>query len=598
MAGYWERVTSSRMSRRRAIMGAAGLGAGAIALSMVGCGGDDEETRQALLERLREGQLRTWEAPDETKDAVPGGIYKGVRTSELGETLHPIQSVSTAATNAYSQSYERMMSRESGPGIDPQRLDRAVQGNIVESVEQSNDGLTYTFKIRPNYRFHNVAPVNGRAADVDDIRYAFEAFMAGPRAGNLRPILDKLEYPDSRTFVLKTQYPFAEMLDFMTSTPTPHVIPKEGFTGGFDLATKVIGTGFAEFVAYDPAIAYRYKKHNQFWRTGKPYIDQWFYPIVTEYAQRYAQFLVGNTLEITPVQRDVLQLRREAPNTVMFRNDPSGSREMIWFGQVRLSESPWRDLRVRQAMSMLIDRDLLRAHFSDRPTFAAAGITIEDRWHTDIQAVRQGLWLDPQKNELGESSKYYHFNEAEARRLIQATGFQTPIELPVSSAESGHPYGANYPVRRQLTFDMWEKSGLFKVRHIPLRYADFFQDYRNWPLPFEGVSLGPSGALVSADLDMHFTHRTGGDGFKGMTGTPEQARIDDMIDRQRREFDFSKRQAIVHEFQKYSPANAMFIIQNDGVSQSFTFKQPWLRNTSWPQWNEWLAADMPNRDRI
>jgi hypothetical protein len=42
----------------------------------------------------------------------------------------------------------------------------------------------------------------------------------------------------------------------------------------------------------------------------------------------------------------------------------------------------------------------------------------------------------------------------------------------------------------------------------------------------------------------------------------------------------------------------MFIIQNDGVSQSFTFKQPWLRNTSWPQWNEWLAADMPNRDRI
>lgn len=573
---------------------------GAVALSMIGCGGggDDEAAREALMERLREGQLRSWEAPDETNGAVAGGIYRGVRTSDLGETLDPIQSVSTAATLAYGPSYERMMSRESGPGIDPQRLDRAVQGNIIDSVEQS-DATTYTFKLKQNYRFHNIAPVNGRAADSEDIKIAFEAFMAGPRGANLRPVLDKLDFPDARTFTLKTQFPFADLLDFMTSTPTPHVLPKEGFQGGFDFATKVIGTGYGEFAGYDPAIAYRYKKHAQYWRQGKPYIDQWFYPIVTEYAQRYAQFMVGNTLEFTPVQRDVLQLRREAPNALMFRNDPSGSRELIWFGQVRLAESPWRDKRVRQALSMLIDRDLLRAHFSDRPTFSAAGVEIRDKWHTDIQAVREGFWLDPQdRSAFGPASKYYHVDEAEARRLVQAAGFQTPIDLPVSSAESGHPYGANYPVRRQLTFDMWDKSGLFKVRHIPLRYADFFQDYRSWPLPFEGVSLGPSGALVTTDLDLNFTHRTGGAGFKGMQGTPEQARIDDMIDQQRREFDFGRRQAIIYEIQRYSPENAMFIIQNDGVSQSFAFQHPWLRNTAYPQWNQWLSPDMPNRDRI
>ena len=41
-SSYWQRVTQQRLSRRRALGGATGLGVGALALSLIGCGGGDE----------------------------------------------------------------------------------------------------------------------------------------------------------------------------------------------------------------------------------------------------------------------------------------------------------------------------------------------------------------------------------------------------------------------------------------------------------------------------------------------------------------------------------------------------------------------------
>jgi hypothetical protein len=43
--GYWGRLTNRRLSRRRALAGAAGVGMGCAALSLIGCRGGGEEAR-------------------------------------------------------------------------------------------------------------------------------------------------------------------------------------------------------------------------------------------------------------------------------------------------------------------------------------------------------------------------------------------------------------------------------------------------------------------------------------------------------------------------------------------------------------------------
>jgi hypothetical protein len=42
-SNYWERLNKARLSRRRLLVGAVGLGVGLAASSVVGCGGEEED---------------------------------------------------------------------------------------------------------------------------------------------------------------------------------------------------------------------------------------------------------------------------------------------------------------------------------------------------------------------------------------------------------------------------------------------------------------------------------------------------------------------------------------------------------------------------
>ena len=44
---YWDKVVRNRISRRRAIQGAAGLGLSAAALGLIGCGGGDDDDSES-----------------------------------------------------------------------------------------------------------------------------------------------------------------------------------------------------------------------------------------------------------------------------------------------------------------------------------------------------------------------------------------------------------------------------------------------------------------------------------------------------------------------------------------------------------------------
>ena len=84
---YWSRVTQGRLSRRRALAGAATLGAGAAALSVVGCGGGGDDGGGGG------GQAQPSDKPqDTTAQAKAGGdILHQYRDGKLGRRLgHPM----------------------------------------------------------------------------------------------------------------------------------------------------------------------------------------------------------------------------------------------------------------------------------------------------------------------------------------------------------------------------------------------------------------------------------------------------------------------------------------------------------------------------
>lgn len=596
MSGYWDRITSSRLTRRRALGATAALGAGAAALSMMGCGGGDSEGGSGSQQDLNK-LIRSWEAPDETSKAVTGGIYRGARSADAG-SMDPFTSTTTTTGEAIGGVYETLLSKKSGPGLNPD-ADLDLEGRLAESWEV-RDPLTVVFRIRQNAKFHDVAPVSGRMLDIDDVKLSFERFIArSTRAATLKQFLDKAEFPDNRTMTLKLKDPYADTeLLFTGIGASPPILPKEALDGRFDPSQVAIGTGYNVLSTYQPSIKYEYKKHPGWWRTGRPFVDGYTYAVVPEYAQRLAQFLVGNILEFTPTQQDMLQTLKDAPSVKPYAVDPSGSYQFIWFGQGKNATdryaidqgAPWMDKRVRQALSMSINRKVLNDHFANAAPFEAQGLPISFKQDTHVMAQRASYWLDPEKNELGESSKFYKYDLAEAKKLMAAAGHPSGLDLELIF-NSGPQYGAIYHERVELTADMLAKGGLFRAKQSGIVYEDYFNNYRNPPRKFSGVSFGASGSYGNLDLEIFNSFHTEGGTFKGF----QDKKIDDLIDRQRREFDKQKRVALVHEFQKVA-ADEMYVIQNHAKFSTFTLKWPYLHNFSWPDWGVWLSEDMPRRN--
>ncbi|MDP2660767.1 MAG: ABC transporter substrate-binding protein, partial [Dehalococcoidia bacterium] len=215
---YWRRTLEKRLSRRRALSLAATAGAGTAGLALLGCGSDGGEgggggKKPAEIKIQRAVDV----LKDETKDAIPGGVLRDSTTANITGTLDPMISTSFTTQSIAATTYEVLLRSKSRP--ERKDWNKAELGpRLVESWEMSEDGTTFTFRMRPNVRFHDVAPVNGRVMDIEDWRLSLERFLAvSPFKAGLVEVLDKATFPDSRTMVLKMKYPYGPLLWLLTS---------------------------------------------------------------------------------------------------------------------------------------------------------------------------------------------------------------------------------------------------------------------------------------------------------------------------------------------------------------------------------------------
>jgi peptide/nickel transport system substrate-binding protein len=596
-SGYWERFAGTRISRRRALAGAAGVGAGAVALGVVGCGGAG--TTLGTIDDP-DAIIFNWQTPDTTRQAADGGIHKSFSSTDITGTLDPFITPSFSTFAVAGVTYEPLLVANQGPGIEPRSSEgREIHGGLAESYEVSADASEYTLKLRPNAKFHDVPPISGRVMDMDDWRTSLErARTSSPLLrGPLNEQIDSITYPDSRTMVIKLKEPNVAFLRSLTSASASfYVLPKE-FNQEPRLAeTNNIGTNLRILDRVQPSIGREYRRHMDFWR-GKPFIDRWHVPIIPEYAQQYAQFVTGNIIAFTPRQTDVLLLRNDAPNARMLKGDPPASYRTNFFGAREWETAPWRDDRVRKAMRMSVDWHAVRDQFDNRIEFEAAGLDIESRMPTHLKAGGNTYlyWLDPKGPDFGPNAKFLQYDVQEARQLMSAAGHPNGIELD-GFMNAGSEYGlAVYPELVQITTDEWARSGLFRVRIQRIPYPEYLQriyhekDYR-------GVAVQqPDFTYNDVDSEIFNWYHSRGARLK-FPSPIRDGQVDDFVMRQRREIDDNRRTQILYDFQRYM-ADKMYTFPGDGISGGFGFQQPWLMNTADAGHLHWIAADAPRRDQ-
>lgn len=563
-SNYWAGFTKQRIKRRR-LFGIAGtMGAGLAVIAAVGCSSDDDGSSTRNPE--------VYEPIDTTNRAVKGGTYTTAASLNSVISLDPAGS---AGLQEAIHGYSRLVKMKAYKY--PERVRPEVDPDAATEWEVSNDGLQYTFKIRPNMRWDPRPPTSGRNMTAQDVVFAWEFYVRlSPFANALANSVDKtapvlsVQATDPQTVVMRLAFPYAPLLPLLPKNV--QIYPPEA-DGGYDRRTQIRGSSTWRLASFDRDRGIFYEKNPDWYDADKVNFDRIERLDFPEYATGLAQFRAGNITEFAVRQQDVVATKRDMPRLLMkaqeeFPTNP----DPIRFGY--LPGSPFLDERVRRALSMALDRDLVIESMFETANFTDAGFDVPTRWHSHIANGFEGLWLDPQdRRAFGDSSKYFHFDPNEAAALLRAAGHNPPLTTTLSYRVA--PPQVLPPYLKAA----WEETGLFRMNVNTQDFTTIIRpQYALGRNNFEGIFT--TGASGYADPDGFFStfvsDTSDRAGHRLPNGQPDME-LQRMLERQRVELNNQRRVELIQEIQRYL-ANKMYFMNEPGSALGYDLAQPWLSN--------------------
>jgi peptide/nickel transport system substrate-binding protein len=218
-------------------------------------------------------------------------------------------------------------------------------GILAESWDQPDD-TTYVFTLREGVTFHNGQPLTA-----EDVKFTFERMMdpesGSPWTSQFEPI-ESIEATDERTvtFTMKQSYgPFLATLSSVYSA----ILPNSPDT---DFQTEMIGTGAFMLETYTQDTETILTAFPDYWREGQPKLATVQYRILPDETARVAAVRTGEidlTTLADPISIDTV---RADSNVVVIEQDTTD----YYLLGLNCAEAPFDDVKVRQALSMAIDR--------------------------------------------------------------------------------------------------------------------------------------------------------------------------------------------------------------------------------------------------
>ena len=569
---YWQRTLATRLTRRRVLMTAGAAGAATAALSMVGCGSDSGSDGDKAASGL------LYEPIDSSSRATNGGVLARVGSERGFDVMR-----SAAENGNASPTYSRLVKYQTY-----KHPDKAIPNVVADAAtawEISGDGLTATYKLRPNMKFDPRPPTNGKVMTSADVKASwdlYERLSVGRDAlvNSVNPDAPVLSVstPDANTVVFKLAFQYAPLNAMLAFNRYVYILPTEA-DGGYNFKVDMRGTGAWRLKEFSPDSRAVFEKNPDWYDAGKVHLDGLIYYIIPEYAARLAQFRSGAlaTIDFAASQEDVLPTKQQLPHLLMAADDEF-DRTPFWLRFGYVDGSPFRDERVRKAASMVLDRDLYVETFGNVDRFRQSGLQAPTAWHTCFGAGEVS-WLDPKDEKaFGDNAKWFKYNPPEAKKLLTAAGFNTALETQLTL--SGSPGQNSLSKPADVLVGMWNDSGLF---HFKFNYVDLnavFRPQFHWNYgQHEGVSIGGGGADYpdpDGNLQANFKSGVPRSGFLAADGKPDSY-LDDIINKQRTETDWNKRLALFHDYQRHF-ASKMYFLHQPGDALGFLLAQPWFGN--------------------
>jgi peptide/nickel transport system substrate-binding protein len=473
------------------------LKAGALGGLTIGAGG--------LLGALGNSSQPAWGAAT-SKPKKGGTLRIGLSGGGSADMMNPVRLGLQPDYARVFQIYEPLIAWDDNLNPVP---------HLAESMTSNSDATIWTIKLRRGITFHD-----GKPFTAADVIYTFQTILNPKAPGyGATPIqyvdVKNIKMLDKYTVQIPCSSPFST---FMETLPVYDycVIPV-----GFN-PSKPNGTGPFKFQSFTPGVQSVMVRNRDYWQSGIPYVDKL---VLIDFADETSQ-----TDALASGQVDAID-QLSAPSIATVKG--GGGSVLISDGggftpwTMRVDVAPFNDVRVRQALRLVVDRpQLMNDVFGG---YGTLGNDVFSRWDSDYD----------------KSLPQRHQDLAQAKHLLKKAGHEgLTLELVVALQGQGSVAAAQ-------VFQQQASGAGVKINIRQITSSAFENDYTKWTFAnsfwyfnpyFEEVGLAtlPTSPFGETHFDNPTYNSLYADGLKTV--------------------DASKRKEIAHEMQKIDYDTGGYII--------------------------------------
>ena len=415
--------------------------------------------------------------------------------------------------------------------------DAKIVGDLAESWNVSADGLTYSFKLHKDVKFHDGSPLTST-----DVKATYER-IANPPAGVVslrKPLYEDIaaiETPDEHTAIFKLKSVNASMLDSLASPWNCVYSAAKLKVDQKYPETNIMGTGAFQFVQHIKGQSWEAKRFDGYFRKGFPYIDG--YKMFFIKSASLATGLIGGQFDIemrgiSPAERD--QIMDKKKDDMVLNEGPWWCSNMIVFNS---RKKPFDDVRVRQALSLAIDR----WGTSD----AVAKISLLKHVGGFSRPGASFALSAAELEKLPGYGRDINKSREEAKRLLKEAGV-TNLKINFLNRAVGQPY----TTAGILVVDQWKKIGV-ETDHKQLETKLFFD-----ALAKQDFDISIDFICDHADdPSLQYTHFLSlAKNSPASYSKHSDTKIDDLFDKQKTVLDPAARKKATADFENYAITQA------------------------------------------
>lgn len=337
--------------------------------------------------------------------------------------------------------------------IEFERGSTELRPGLAERWEVSEDGLAYTFHLRPGVRFHTTpyfAP--GRELNADDVVFSLARQHDSGHpwhgyAGGIWPYYEGLSLDgsvkairkvDDLTVEIELERPMASLpallaMDFASILSREYADELAAAGARELLDAQPIGTGPFVFLGHDSGTKVGFAANPEYWRGRQP-ADTLIFWIEPDPAMRLEKLVAGDCHIVA--QPDPATLAAAAANEAI--EIAEAERADVAYLAVNTRTPPFGDVRLRRAIGLAIDRQAIVDEVYSGGASSADGVIPPSMWGSDSSAATA------------------RFDPAAARALLAEAGV-SGLSFDLLTMTTARPYNPDPErVARMIAADLAE----------------------------------------------------------------------------------------------------------------------------------------------